>query len=78
MSAWEKARLAPHGAPASQFDDALRARVQTALEEAMLGLSREAPNMLADDGGKYRRIQVEITLPFGERLRLDASIEVVE
>jgi hypothetical protein len=78
MSALQEAATARHGVTLAAWEEALRAHVQALLVTQMLRLSEGIPDMLADDGGKYHRIDVPLLLPAGERLRLVASIEVME
>jgi hypothetical protein len=78
MTAIEAAAHAPWGAPLSAWEDAIRANVQAQIEAAVLTLSHAVPGMLADDGAKHHRIEVVLTLPHGEWLKLTASVEVVE
>jgi hypothetical protein len=78
MNALQDAAHHRWGAPLSAWEDAIRAHVQAQIEAAVLDLSRAAPGMLADDGDRFRRIEVVLTLPAGERMTLVASVEVIE
>jgi hypothetical protein len=78
MSALLDAAQARHGTTLSAWEVALRAHVQALIEAAVLPLSEAVPDMLDEGGDLYREVRLELPLPAGERLRLVASVEVVE
>lgn len=78
MSALLGAAQARHGATLSAWEAALSAHVQALIEAAVLPLSEGVPAMLGEGGDLYRVVKAELALPAGERLRLVASVEVVE
>jgi hypothetical protein len=78
MSALLEAATARHGVTLSAWEAELRAVVQARMERAVLALSEAAPSMLDDAGDKHHRLEVEIVLPAGDRLRFTASLELVE
>jgi hypothetical protein len=78
MDGIEMSIAAPHGAPLEWWEDAIRARVRAEIEAAISPLADAAPGMLEEGADLYRFVTAEIVLPAGERLRLTASIEVIE